>query len=390
MTDNGLKIKRDTLFIIGCLLLFIQFWTNSLFIINEYIFYIPAFMCIILSINFKKLNQKEIITIIALNILGLIIYIFSKSMNILKITLILSAAKNKDIDKLIKWYFYFGVIILLIHIFCSAVLNMGTLYEQGDFGRGVVEKRYYFGFSHANNLQLLFDVILILWLYTYFMSIKNQKKKMLYIFVALILVLIGYTLTKSRTGLIIAVIAIILSIVYSQNNYKLFIKNYRNIQIFYILIIISIIIMVFFFNGTTIFNYANKLMTGRLEFANRVLQRYNLLTLFGQQISSAFDTGFGYNIYITVDQGIISPLLPYGIIINILFHIAQLKLIKKYCLSYNYKRIMIILAMLFYSITENILFYAFTNVGIFFIADLIFDNRRTKNGRKNRNTNTNV
>ena len=148
--------------------------------------------------------------------------------------------------------------------------------------------------------------------------------------------------------------------------------------------------MVCFFNGTTIFNYANKLMTGRLEFANRVLQRYNLLTLFGQQISSAFDTGFGYNIYITVDQGIISPLLSYGIIINILFHIAQLKLIKKYCLSYNYKRIMIILAMLFYSITENILFYAFTNVGIFFIADLIFDNRRTKNGRKNRNTNTNV
>ena len=389
MTGNGLKIRRNTLFIMGCVLLFIQFWTNSLLTINEYIFYIPAFMCIILSINFKGLNQKEIITIIILNILGIIICIFSKSLNILKITIILSAAKNKNIDKLIKYYFYFGIIILIIHVFCSAVLNIGILYEEGNFGRGIVERRYYFGFSHANNLQLLFDVILIFWLYTYFMSIKNYRKKMLYIFIVLILVIFGYTLTKSRTGLISAVIAILLAVLYSKNNYKTFIVNYYYIQIFYILIVILIIITIYFLNGTQIFNYANKLMTGRLEFASKVLQKYNL-TLVGQQISSAFDTGLGYNIPITVDQGIISPLLSYGIIINILFHIAQLKLIKKYCLTCNYKRIMIILVMLSYSITENILFYAFSNVGIFFIADLIFDNKGAKDGRKNRNFNTNV
>ena len=65
-----IKIDKNILFIIGYLLFFIQFWSKGLLKINEYIFHIPAIICIITSIDIKKLNKKDILIIFILYLFG--------------------------------------------------------------------------------------------------------------------------------------------------------------------------------------------------------------------------------------------------------------------------------------------------------------------------------
>lgn len=384
--SNEIKVKRDSLFILGFLILFVQFWTKDIFKINEYIFYIPAFMLIIISINIKSYSIKEIIMVVAINTLGIISYFFSKSMNILKITLILSASKNRNMDKLIKYSFWVGLVILITHIICSTVFEMGTLYLETDFGRGEIEKRYFFGFSHANSLHLMINVIIMCYMYTYFMDMKDIRNKYISLAILLIFMIITYSFTRSRTGIIMTMCVLILAIIYSSKSNKIF-KNYKLLNTMYMSVIVVTIVFVCFFDNTQIFNSLNNLLTGRLKFGNMFIQKYGM-TLLGQEVSSVYETQYGYNLNIALDQGIINPLILYGIIINVLFYFSQLILIKKYCKSKQYKRVMIIVLIIIYSITENVLFYAFSNIGILFIADILY--RRNLNGEENRNIDSNV
>ena len=263
-----------------------------------------------------------------------------------------------------------------------------------DYGRGIVERRYFFGFSHTNTVQSLFNVILISWIYTYFVNIKENKTKLISTILMIILIIIAYMFTKSRTGLIISILSVILPFVLCTKKYNIF-KNYKIIDTFYIIILLTIIIFVYFLPNTSIYNKLNSFMTGRLEFATLYIKNYGL-TLYGQEKSNTFNLNGVDEKNIVLDQGIISPLISYGIIINILFYISQLKLIKKYCLENNYKRVMIILIMILYAITEDILFYPFVNFSLLFIGDLIYNNesytegKDFEDGRKNFNINTDV
>ena len=276
--SSEIKVKRDSLFILGFLLLFVQFWTKDIWSINEYIFYIPAFFFIVISINIKSYTTKEIIMLIAINILGIVSFIFSKSMNILKITLILSASKNRNLDKLIKYSFWVGLVILIIHVICSTVFEMGTLYLEADFGRGEIEKRYFFGFSHANSLHLMINVIIMCYIYTYFMDNKNDKNKYVSLFIIIVLMIIAYAFTKSRTGIIMTICMLILAMIYSSKKHNLA-KNYRFINFMYLLVIVATIVLICFLDGTTLFNYLNNLLTGRLKFGNMFMQKYGITLL---------------------------------------------------------------------------------------------------------------
>lgn len=384
--SSEIKVKRDSLFILGFLLLFVQFWTKDIFAINEYIFYIPAFFLIIISINIKSYSAKEIIMIILINILGIVSYFFSKSMNILKITLILSASKNRNLDKLIKYSFWTGLVIFITHIICSCLFDMGTLFVEADFGRGEIEKRYYFGFSHANSMYLMINVILLCYIYTYFMEMKNVKNKIVALLIILIFMIMAYAFTKSRTGIIMTICMILLAIIYGYKKHNLA-KNYKVISVMYILVIAITIILICFLDGTQIFNSLNSLLTGRLKFSNMFIKKYGV-TMLGQEVSSIYETQYGYNLNIALDQGIINPLILYGVLINLLFYISQLLLIKKYCKTKQYKRVMIIVLMIIYSITENVLFYVFSNIGILFIADILY--RRKADGEESRSISSNI
>ncbi len=377
--NNKLNINSNTLFIIGYLIFFVQFWTKGLIQINEYIFYVPAVIFIIASIDIKNLTLKDILVIICINLIGLISYLYSNNMTILKTTLLLSAAKNKDIDKLIKSSFWTSIIILLTHIICTSVLNIGTLYKEVDFGRGIIERRYYFGFTHTNTAQCLFNMMLVFWLYTYLNKETEKKLKIIGHILVIVLIILMYMLTKSRTGLIIAVAFTIFSMFNCSKRYEL--SKYKDaICIMYIAIIVITIISIYLLNNTPLFNKMNQILTRRLEFSRYYAEEYSL-TIFGQEIP---------NKTVVFDQGIMNSLLTYGIIINIVFYITQLKLIQKYGHENNSKRIMIICTIILYAITEDVLFYAFINLGLLFITDLVYENEGEKYGRKDSNISTNV
>lgn len=373
---GSLKIKRNTLFAIGYIILFIQFWTKDIIEISEYIFYVPSFALLLLSINFNKFKTKEWVTVILTNLIGVTVFLFSKSMTILKITLILSSLKGKDIDNLMKNIFWFSILILLLHLFASIVLDIGRIYVKADFGRGIVEKRYYFGFSHANALHLLCNLILISYLYAFFIKKKDFTKRCISVICCVIFSFVIYKFTKSRTGLIIGIMSIVLSIAYSEKNTDKFriLKNYKILSMAYIGVIAMVLGIIYFCKDTVLYNYLDKLMSNRLYLTNYFIDKYKI-TLFGQEISTVFKTIYGYKIDIVFDQGIINPLINYGLVSNLMIYILELKLIKKCCLEKQYNKIMIIMIMIVYSITESILFYPFTNLSILFMSKIIFKDR---------------
>ena len=374
---KNLKKNRNNLFMIGLMLLMIQFWTQSSIKINEIIFYIPAFLLILFSIDLKEMSHKEIIILITINTLGVISYLFSKSMSVLKITIILSAMKNKSIDNIFKAFFSCGVLVMICNVIASTVFHSGNLFIEEDFGRGGVEKRYCIGFSHPNNLSLFINMILVLFLYTYYNKIKTRKYKVICNISLIFILFLVYYLTKSRTGLIMGVAILSLFMIYKYVHKIKFIKNYKFLISIYILIIVVVFALQCIPKNSQVYEMIDDVLTGRIKFAGMILERYGV-NLLGQQISNMYDTNKGYSIIIGVDQGIVSSLLRYGILINLLFYLTQFVLIKKYCQQKKYDRIVIMLIMIIYAITEDILFYPFTNIAILFISDLIFNTKKRK------------
>ncbi len=386
---NKIKINRNTLFIIGYLIFFIQFWTKGLLKINEYIFYFPAAIFIIASIDIKNLTPRDILAIACLNLLGLISYVYSGTMTILKTTFILSAIKNKDIDKIIKCTFWASAGILLGHIICSSILHIGDLYKEVDFGRGVIERRYYFGFSHTNTAQSLFNTMMLCWLYSYLQQEKEKKWRIIGFVLVIALTIVMYELTKSRTGLVIALVFILFSMLDSIKKYQIM-RNYKLTSAVYVAAVLGTILFVYCLNGTAIFKKLNQFTTRRLEFSRLYTEEYPI-TPFGQEISNTFETAVeDVENKVAFDQGIINSLLTFGLLINLLFYFTQLKLLKKYSQTGNTKRIMIICVMIIYAITEDILFYPFVNFGLLFIGDLLYENEGEEIGRKDSDISTNV
>ncbi len=352
----------------------IQFWTKASIKINENIFYIPAFLLILFSIDIKNMSRKEIIIVLGLNILGIISYFFSKSMTVLKNTLILSAMKNKSINDIFKAFFSSGILIIICNLIASTIFHSGNVFLEFDFGRGGIEKRYCLGFSHPNNLNLFIDIMIILFIYTYYDKIKNKVTCNIVLF---LVIFFTYYLTKSRTGLIVGIVIILLFMLYKYANKFKFIKNYKFVIGIYIMIIIFVMGLQCIPKNSQVYEVMNDMLTGRIKLSGMIIERYGI-NLLGQPISKMYDTYKGYSILIPVDQGIINSLLRYGILINLLFYITQFILIKKYCQQKKYDRIVIILIMIIYSITEDILFYPFTNISLLFISDLIFNSKRRK------------
>ncbi len=355
----------------------IQFWTKSSIKINENIFYIPAFLLIVFSVDLKSMSHKEIIMILLINGLGIISYFFSKSMSVLKITIILSAMKGRSIKNIFKALFSCGILVMICNLIASTLFHSGDVFLEEDFGRGGIEKRYCLGFSHPNNISLFINIMLILFLYTYYNKIKTRKNKIICNISLILVLFLVYYLTKSRTGLIMGIAIIFLFMVYKYGNKIKFIRNYKFVIGIYIMILVFVFALQCIPETSQLYEVADNILTGRIKFSGMMLERYGM-TLLGQNISNMYDTYKGFSIFIALDQGIISSLLRYGILINLLFYIIQFVLIKKYCRQKKYDRIVIILVMVIYAITEDILFYPFTNIALLFISDLIFNSKKRK------------
>lgn len=312
---------------------------------------------LILSIDYKKYTKQEIIINAVLLSIGGIVYLIAKDWTVFKVALILVAIKDRDIDDIIRISLYTCMAILGISIIMS-FFDPSKLYIVDNFGRGKIEKRYCFGFTHPNQFNLAITYLIIGYMY-----LKKRKVDLKELALLLILTIVTYILTTSRTGLLVTLAAIAINIV--AENIKID-KDKNNlitkiIQGVYLGMIILQVIMVVFYDKIPIFGKIDDILNNRIMVAYNFYEQYGI-SLIGQKIHAG-----------TFELGYMNALVKLGIIPVVLLIISQITLIKKYMLNKEYKKVALIVIFTIYSFTENNWLFIFRNLSILLCAELIYN-----------------
>ena len=182
--------------------------SEIIFPYESYVFRI-TFALTFLAVMISSHDKKEWSVIIFLLLFTFICYRLSGKNDLLRITAFILAAKDVSLKDAVKVSFYVSLTGFVIIAFLSLIGVLGDVYQVADFGRGIeAEKRYVFGFGHPNTLLGCIYVLILMWLYLYGMTGKLWHYLILFLAIT-----VGSYLTRSRTGIIVLFITLVLAVV---------------------------------------------------------------------------------------------------------------------------------------------------------------------------------
>lgn len=159
------------------------------------------FGCKILTTKYTK---KEWLIIILLGLLGTVSYLTCKDEYFIRAIVMVSAAKEIELEKIIKTIFLGALAGTTIIIVLSLTGSLGIVVDIRNYGRGMEEARWCLGFSHANNLHDMLWYLLVLYLF-----LENKRCTWVHYLVLTIANIGLYILTASRTGMLTVQLLII-------------------------------------------------------------------------------------------------------------------------------------------------------------------------------------
>lgn len=278
--------------------------------------------------------------------------------------------------KVIKCFCIGNSVILIINIASNLVnISFENLFINifGIFNDiKIVES---FGYKHPN-LAAIYILIQILLIYLYFNNRKLTVKISIFILTIIICLIICLILTGSRTAIICLAIFIIF-----KSIYMIFNKIDKRLQITIITLVISIAgIILFNFNFDNL-NFVESINI-RIKSIKDIINyiRYNGNIFIGIGPSSVSQIAL-YTLGIGApDNGFIVILIQYGIVglVSILGCILYLFKFNKN----NLNNINMTICLLFYSLTENVLFVPGVLISLIVWILIITDNNKS-NGLKN-------
>lgn len=260
---------------------------------------------------------------------------------------------NTDKQKLLDIFFIVtsvSFICIVIYSICSGEgLTLSAAYREEN----VFISRYTLGYSHPNSLQGAYLRIVASFVLSRFC--KTERKKKYILLEVLNIILFG--LSNSRAGFVVISIILLLSFFYD-----IIIKIFKA-KFFYILMS-SLVIVVVCFTIYATYNYynnpiliiINRIITGRFQHANVFTSRY-AVSLLGTNISEL-------SLHLTLDCGIISTLLSYGIIGFSIVLFIYLFGVRKMWQNCDYVNMIVVLSCVIYSAIESIYMNPFVNIGI--------------------------
>ena len=257
------------------------------------------FGCKILSTEYSK---KQWAVIVMLGILGAISYFTCGDEYVLRAIVMVTAAKDIDVNKTFKIVFTALIVGTLLIVLTSLVGIGGEMIETRDFGRGGIETRWKFGFSHANNIH---DVLWYLTSIYLFIKGKTTKWKDYVIITALNLSLFAFTV--SRNGLLATQI-LVCACAFFRYLPKMQEKLWP-----YLLGLLGLVLCIFFtflgglycINNNELMRFFDRIFTGRLE----MVWEYAPVASWewfpdGRQL-------------LYIDNGFVTLLFCYGIVIGV-------------------------------------------------------------------------
>lgn len=270
-------------------------------------------LCLLFCIKIllTRYSKQEWLMIIVCGLLGVIGY-FASGRGIdlfFRASMMVWAAKDISREKAFK------VLLSILTItygwnILQSLLGMKPMFVIDDFGRGITEKRYVFGFSHANTLHFSLWSLMTLFIYLY-----HKKMRPWHYAVLAGLAFALTCLTRSRTGgaLTFLTLGLFFCFYYIPSvtrHKKLIFLAVSGILIFCLALSAFTVIY-----GPDPILWLNSLMTGRIALAYHGIIHVNppfTLTLFSTQ---------GRTLYI--DMGFIRLIYSYGVI-PALFYLAAI------------------------------------------------------------------
>ena len=318
-----------------------------------------AFLFLAAKLLTTKYTVKEVIIIAILIILGLLLYFTTKREGVLLSILTISGLKGVSYKKLFTVVFKVRVIayISLITLASLGIINnVACLLWKNGIG---YITRYGLGYSHPNMLHA--NLFMLVILYTY---LNYEKLRTRHYLIIMILNIIIYNLSTSRTGFYMTTMVVFGAITIKSK----FGSRFCN-KIFIMILPISLIFSLYsalYYSKAVIIKTLDTILTGRIYFSNYFLTHYPI-KLFGYNLSNETKI---------LDNGYFILLLNYGAIIFGLYVFGYLLITKKMIRLGMKKELLIISCFTVYGITESYIPNVFLNLSLIFMGDLLFNQNR--------------
>lgn len=339
-----------------CLLNFFTFYFTNFEIVSVCVDFfrplLPWIGIVVLLVDNKDFKNYKIILLITF------FYLFANTnynvINDIGIELLLCIMFISECPKEIgKYVFYYLVLWLIASI-------LGSITGLLPFTYRILGNRhhYIFNFAHHNKIGLYIFGILAL----YYYLIKQQVFRNIYLYLILCIVAISYTflLCDSRTATLVDLM-LITAVIFDQ----WIIPKYHWLENFFFMLMkylwilpiatlgISMVLAVTYNADSFIWQFANKLLSGRLELQHNFYLNYGF-PLFGSGIQFC---GYECDVYAYVDNGFLRYIYENGLIfITVLLTVFSVQLHRIFSKKGNIYLFFITLIFCFVGLSEWISF----------------------------------
>ena len=323
--------------------------------------------CFGIKLLMQKYTKKEIIISIALILFGIITVVITEIQMVLLTTILLIGLKDIDIKKIIKIIFYEALVITSIHIVAYAYNcffykeSIKILYTKN------FEERHYVFFSHPNIFASIILGITIDWIYLYGIKMKKIYKY----FVILVIAIITYKITLSRTNLLLFILLFIglIFVDLNKKNINAIMKKIAK----YGFVIISLITVLFlnFYNSDSQNKYIEKmddLLSDRITLGLIARDTYGV-GIFPRFVDFEQKLDFRYGKKLVIDNFYMRYSISYGYISLVILSILVCKASEK-CNSLEQLYLIIFAA---WGITEGVIFDVGICIVLLIMADKILN-----------------
>lgn len=337
--------------------------STVLIILKKYLSIISAndmiqivFFANFLVLLFGVVISKYKISMLLLALLFGITYIFSRNAEFLIIVLYLLLSKTIKVEKYCFYYFLINIIFFSIVLICN---KFGFIHSSDIYYRlvdGMKENRNDYGFGNPNSVFVFMIPIFTYYIYRRF-DCWNILDTIFYISLNTLV----YSLTLSRTGLLVNIIALIF-IYLIKTKLRYSVKLGIRCLIFFT--IIASVLIAYHGHDDVVLNY---LLSNRpMYFWEYLSENFSYTSILGQPVENDFNS-------LPLDNSYIPLLIYKGIIpvtFVVLFYFYGLKKVTKDSIY------IISLYILIYSIFENVLLNIEFNLSLFLIYSEIVKSKK--------------
>ena len=318
-------------------------------------------LLIICKILNEKYTQKEVLFITILVLTALLSVFISHKPTFALTCFCLIGMKNINTNKIIRNMFNIRFVTYLLMNMLS-LLGFIENRVTHEWRMGKIDTRYGLGYGHPNVLHM--NLVLIVATYIY----KKKGKINIYEYIAIILMnLIIYKYSISRTGFSIVIIMVILNILTNS------IRKLKKENFFCIIPLIALILFVAAsFITAYLYKHIRFIDVLNNEFNNRIA--YNHYYLMKYDFSIFGHSGVLLDENAQFDNSYVFVYVQYGIVVFLMWLFMLYKICINISIEKDLNKSILVISMLVYMLIESFGINIFMNFILLFFSDTIFHN----------------